>query len=160
MSQVQPFDEVFAPSAVCTVKDVSATKFINCFAKHMKRQGKFELPKWGDQVKTGVSKELAPYNPDWLYTRAASIARYIYIRGGAGVGSFKKVYGSQQRRGVCTEHFRKGSGAIVRYCMQQLEEMGIVEIDEKTGGRKVTPEGQREMDTVARQTKEEEEEDD
>ena len=44
--------------------------------------------------------------------------------------------------------------------MQQLEEMGIVEIDEKTGGRKVTPEGQREMDTVARQTKEEDEEDD
>jgi small subunit ribosomal protein S19e len=154
------FDDLFKPSAVCGVKDVAAQKFITCFAKHMKRQGKFELPKWGDQVKTGVAKELAPYNPDWLYVRAASVARYVYIRGGCGVGSFRKVYGSQQRRGVCTEHYRKGSGKIVRYCMQQLEEMGIMEIDEKTGGRRITPEGQREMDTVAFQTISEEDEDD
>lgn len=52
-----------------------------------------------------------------------------------------------------------GSGKIVRYCMQQLEEMGIMEIDEKTGGRRITPEGQREMDTVAFQTISEEDED-
>ena len=36
----QPFDEVFAVSAVCTVKDVTASKFISTFAKHMKRQGR------------------------------------------------------------------------------------------------------------------------
>ena len=53
-----------------------------------------------------------------------------------------------------------GSGKIVRYCMQQLEEMGIMEVDEKTGGRRITPEGQREMDTVAFQTMNEEEADD
>ena len=44
--------------------------------------------------------------------------------------------------------------------MQQLEEMGIVEVDEETGGRRLTPEGQREMDTVAVQVAEMEEEDD
>ena len=32
--------------------------------------------------------------------------------------------------------------------MQQLEEMGLVEQDEN-GGRKITKEGQRELDTVA-----------
>ncbi|CAD7936413.1 unnamed protein product [Amoebophrya sp. A25] len=151
------FDHVFGASSVCTVKDVKAQKFITAFAKHMKRQGKFELPKWADVVKTGVSRELPPMDQDWLYIRCASVARHIYNRGGSGVGAFRKVYGGQQRRGTCTSHFRKSSGKIVRYCMQQLEEMGIVEIDEK-GGRKVTPEGQREMDTVAVQTLEEDEE--
>ena len=35
-----------------------------------------------------------------------------------------------------------------------------MEVDEKTGGRRITPEGQREMDTVAFQTMNEEEADD
>jgi len=127
-------------------------------AKHMKTQGKFELPKWADVVKTGVHKELAPLNPDWLYVRAASIARHVYNRGGSGVGSFRKVYGGQQRRGTCTNHFKSASGKVIRYCMLQLEEsLGIIEVDEK-GGRKLTPEGQREMGTVAVQCLEEEEE--
>lgn len=154
------YDHLFTAQAICTVKDVPAQKFIESFAKHMKRQGKFELPKWADVVKTGVTRELAPMSPDWLYIRAASIARHIYNRGGSGVGSFRKVYGSQKRRGVCTNHFGKGSGKIIRYCMQQLEEMGIVEIDEENGGRRITPEGQREMDTVAVQITDEDDEDD
>ena len=44
-------------------------KFIEAFAQHLKRQGRFEIPKWGDVVKTGTHKELAPYDPDWLYVR-------------------------------------------------------------------------------------------
>lgn len=154
------YDHLFTAKQITTVKDVPAQKFIDSFARHMKRQGKFELPKWADVVKTGVTRELAPFNSDWLYVRAASIARHIYNRGGSGVGSFRKVYGSQKRRGVNTKHFGKASGKIIRYCMQQLEEMGIVEIDESNGGRRLTPEGQREMDTVAVQIKEEEDEDD
>eukprot|EP00392_Amoebophrya_sp_AT5.2_P010091 g10144.t1 len=154
------FDALFGAATVCTVKDVKAQKFITAFAKHMKRQGKFELPKWADVVKTGVSRELPPMDQDWLYIRAASVARYVYNRGGSGVGAFRKVYGSQQRRGTCKPHFCKSGGKIIRYCMQQLEEIGILEVDEKTGGRKITPEGQREMDTVAVQTLEEDDDED
>ncbi|CAD7942630.1 unnamed protein product [Amoebophrya sp. A120] len=153
------FDHLFGAERACTVKDVKAQKFITALAKHMKRQGKFELPPWADVVKTGVSRELPPMDQDWLYIRAASIARHVYNRGGSGVGAFRKVYGGQQRRGTCTSHFRKSSGKIIRYCMQQLEEIGIIEIDEKTGGRRITPEGQREMDTVAVQALDEEDED-
>ena len=50
-------------------KDVPHGKFIEAFAQHLKRQGRFEIPKWGDVVKTGTHKELAPYDPDWLYVR-------------------------------------------------------------------------------------------
>ena len=133
---------------VVTVKDVEAAKFIKAFAQHLKRQGRFEIPKWSDVVKTGVSKELAPYDPDWLYTRTASIVRKVYIRGGSGVGGFSKVYGSQYRRGTQTNAWNTGSRKIIRYILIQLEEMGLVEQDEN-GGRKITKEGQRELDTVA-----------
>merc|ERR1712224_887708 len=132
-----------------TVKDVSAEKFIEAFAQHLKRQGKFEIPKWADLVTTGRTKELAPYDPDWIYTRASSMVRKIYIRGGVGVGAFRKIYGGQFRRGTCTNTFCKGSGKILRYILQQLEEMGLVEQDDETGGRKISNEGQRELDTVA-----------
>merc|ERR1712217_327964 len=113
-----------------------------------KRQGRFEIPKWADVVKTSTAKELPPMNPDWLYIRAASMVRKIYIHGGAGVGGFCKVYGGQKRRGTCTNIFCKGSKKIARYVLQQLEEMSLVEQDEN-GGRKITNEGQRELDTVA-----------
>merc|ERR1719329_240841 len=145
----QAYDHHFTGGKeVVTVKDVSADAFIKAFSQHLKRQGRFEIPKWGDVIKTGVSKELAPYDPDWLYVRTASMVRKVYIRGGTGVGGFRKVYGSQKRRGTCTNTFGKASGKILRYVLQQLEEMGLVEQDEE-GGRKITKEGQRELDTVA-----------
>jgi ribosomal protein S19E (S16A) len=36
----------------------------------LKNNDKFVVPKWVDTVKTGVHKELAPYDPDWYYIRA------------------------------------------------------------------------------------------
>merc|ERR1711862_388581 len=112
-----------------------------------------------DLVKTGTLKELAPLDPDWIYVRTASLVRKIYIRGGSGVGAFTKVYGKQQRRGTCTNKSSTGSGKVCRYILQQLEEMGLVETDEE-GGRKITKEGQRELDTVAVQAATEENEED
>lgn len=53
-----------------TVRDVSAAKFIAAYADVLKNNDKFVVPKWVDTVKTGVHKELAPYDPDWYYIRA------------------------------------------------------------------------------------------
>mmetsp|Transcript_28756 Transcript_28756/g.92398 ORF Transcript_28756/g.92398 Transcript_28756/m.92398 type:complete len:162 (-) Transcript_28756:19-504(-) len=151
---VQFYDADFKEGLkVKTVKDVEADKFIVAFAQHLKRQGRFEIPKWADVVKTSRSKELPPSDPDWLYVRTASMVRKVYIRAGTGVGGFRKVYGGQQRRGTQTKHFCKSSGKVARYVLQQLEEMGLVEQDEN-GGRKITKEGQRELDTVAVQAAE------
>merc|ERR1719169_377487 len=128
---VAKYDDLFKEDkTVVTVKDVEAEKFIKAFAQHLKRQGRFEIPKWADIIKTGVSKELAPYDPDWLYVRTASMVRKIYIRGGIGTGAFSKVYGGQRRRGTCTKVFSTSSRKIARYILQQLEEMGLVETDE------------------------------
>ena len=58
------------------------------------------VPKWADIVKTGIHKELAPYDADWYYIRCAAVARHLYLRPGVGVGSLRKVYGGAQNRGA------------------------------------------------------------
>ncbi|ONK76333.1 uncharacterized protein A4U43_C03F26500 [Asparagus officinalis] len=107
-----------------------------------------ELPQWTDIVKTGRFKELAPYDPDWYYIRAASMARKIYIRQGIGVGGFQKIYGGRKRNGSRPPHFCKSSGAIARNILQQLQAMNIIEVD-PSGGRKITSQGRRDLDQVA-----------
>ncbi|MFS7970936.1 putative ribosomal protein S19e [Helianthus anomalus] len=107
-----------------------------------------ELPEWTDIVKTATFKELAPYDPDWYYIRAASIARKIYLRGGLGVGGFQRVYGGRKRNGSAPPHFCKSSGGIIRHILQQLETMKIIDMDPK-GGRRITSNGRRDLDQVA-----------
>ncbi|KAG6485969.1 hypothetical protein ZIOFF_054536 [Zingiber officinale] len=131
-----------------TVKDVSPHEFVKAYSAHLKRSGKIELPEWTDIVKTGRFKELAPYDPDWYYIRAASMARKIYLRQGIGVGGFQKIYGGRKRNGSRPPHFCKSSGAIARHILQQLQVMNIIEIHPK-GGRKITSQGQRDLDQVA-----------
>ncbi|PWA46467.1 ribosomal protein S19e, Winged helix-turn-helix DNA-binding domain protein [Artemisia annua] len=131
-----------------TVKDVSPHEFVIGYAAHLKRSGKMELPEWTDIVKTATFKELAPYDPDWYYIRAASIARKIYLRGGLGVGAFQRIYGGSKRNGSAPPHFCKASGGIVRHILQQLETMKIIDMDPK-GGRRITSSGRRDLDQVA-----------
>ncbi|EFJ08602.1 hypothetical protein SELMODRAFT_153225 [Selaginella moellendorffii] len=131
-----------------TVKDVSSHEFVRAYAAHLKRSGKVELPPWTDIVKTSVAKELAPYDPDWFYVRAASMARKIYLRGGIGVGAFKKIYGGSKRNGARPSHFCKSSGAIARHVLKQLEKIDIIEKEPK-GGRRITSQGRRDLDQVA-----------
>merc|ERR1712113_784334 len=56
-----------------TLKDVPAGKFIEAYAEFLKKSNKIELPSWVDIVKTGHYHELAPYDDDWFYTRAAAM---------------------------------------------------------------------------------------
>lgn len=81
---------------------------------------------------------------------AASIARKIYIRGGIGTGEFRKIYGGRKRRGMKPSHSSKAAGGLIRYSLQQLEKIGVVEKDAR-GGRRITSKGQAEMDTQASQ---------
>ncbi|GMH27021.1 hypothetical protein Nepgr_028864 [Nepenthes gracilis] len=127
------------------VKDISPREFVKAYAAHLKRSGKIELPHWTDIVKTGVHKELAPYDPDWYYIRAASMARKIYLRGGLGVGAFRRIYGGRKRNGSRPPHLCKSGGAIARHILQQLQDINIIDIDPK-GGRRITSSGQRDLD--------------
>ncbi|MEW5305157.1 MAG: hypothetical protein WDW38_002046 [Sanguina aurantia] len=134
-----------------SVKDVSAEEFIKAYSAHLKSNDKIQLPTWVDVVKTGSYKELAPYDPDWYYVRAASIARKVYIKQGCGVGHFRNHYGGRnKRKGTVPEHFAKAAGGLVRHIMKQLESVGLLEKSNGVkGGRKITSNGQRDMDQIA-----------
>merc|ERR1712167_143513 len=109
-----------------TVKDVPADAFIKACADFLKRQPKFDVPKYHDIVKTGTLKELAPYDEDWFYVRAAS---------GTHVGT-------------CKAHFATASGAIIRKAMLELEKLEMMEHC-SDGGRIITSKGRAEMDRIA-----------
>merc|ERR1712032_573382 len=130
------------------VKDVTAAAFIDAYAAFLKRGGKVDVPMWSDIVKTGVHKEHGPYNPDWFYVRVAAVARHVYVRGTCGVGGLKKAYGSSYRRGTMPSHHQDGSGSIARKVLQTLETLKIVE-KAPNGGRRITREGQRDLDRIA-----------
>merc|ERR1712097_97748 len=133
-----------------TVKDVPADEFIKACADYLKRQPKFDVPKYHDIVKTAVHKELAPYDEDWFYIRSASIARKVYLRKGTGVGALKKWYGGSngQHRGTRKAHFTTASGAIIRKAMHELEKLEMME-HSSDGGRVITSKGRAEMDRIA-----------
>ena len=136
------------------VRDVSAAAFIKAYAEHLKRSGKMELPKWWDIVKTGTHKELSPYDKDWYYIRAASIARKVYLRQNTGVGALKKVYGSAGRRGVRSQKHHDANGGIIRNILHQLEAMKVVEKCPEgptKGGRRISSHGRQDLDRIAGQ---------
>ena len=134
----------------CTVKDVAPFDFVVAYAAQLKRSGKVEVPKWVDIAKTAHWKELAPYDPDWYYIRAAAIVRKVYLRQGTGVGALKKRFGGAYRRGAAPERHQDGAGGLIRTILLSLDELNITEAHGK-GGRKVTRTGQQALDLVAGQ---------
>lgn len=87
-----------------------------------------------------------------LVSTAAAVARRVYLIQGLGVGHFRRVFGgrSNPKGSVAPEHFAKASGGVIRHTMKQLESLGLLEKVENTKGRRVTREGRRQMDLVAR----------
>jgi len=131
-----------------TVYDVPADLLINQVAKDLNENNdKISSPEWTSLVKTGVHKERKPENVDWWYVRCASILRRIYIDGPVGINSLRTFYGGKKDRGVTPETFRKGSGAIVRGALHQLEDAGYIQkVDAE---RIVTPEGKSFLDKTS-----------
>jgi small subunit ribosomal protein S19e len=144
------------------VRDISAQAFIEAYSSHLKRSGKLEVPTWADIVKTGAYKELAPYDQDWYYVRAAAVARHIYLRKDVGVGALIKLHGGRNRRGNRPSHHGNASASVQRKICQSLEKIGVLE-QGPNGGRRISQDGQRDLDRIATavvEAEREEEEDD
>lgn len=128
-----------------TVYDVPANLLINHVAKDFNEDNdKINPPEWTTLVKTGVHKERKPENNDWWYVRCASILRRVYIDGPVGINSLRTFYGGKKDRGVTPETFKKGSGAIVRNALHQLEDAGFIQ--KVDAGRIITPQGKSFLD--------------
>merc|ERR1719336_1124136 len=135
-----------------TVKSVPPHLFTIALADHFKKSGKFELPDWHDLIKTAPFKEMPPMDPDWYYTRCASVARRVYLHGGLGVGGFSRVFGGRNRRGSKKPHWARASKGLIRHMLAALQEADIVAKRKK--GRWITQNGQRELDIIAGQVAE------
>lgn len=138
-------------------RDVAAQDFINAYASFLQRQGKLEVPGYVDIVKTSAGNEMPPQDSEgWFYMRAASVARHIYMRKQVGVGKLNKLYGGAKNRGARPQKHVDASGSINRKVLQALQKIGVVEISPK-GGRRISENGQRDLDRIAAQTLEEDE---
>jgi len=111
-------------------------------------------PPWASIVKTGSHAERPPQNADWWYTRCASLLRKVYLHGPVGIQRLRSEYGGRKDMGVKPEHSRKGSGAILRKALQQLEKANLVETQPKRG-RIVTTKGRSLLDRLSTEIKKE-----
>ncbi|MDI6885675.1 MAG: 30S ribosomal protein S19e [archaeon] len=132
-----------------TVYDVPPDKLVRVVGEKLKKNKAISLPKWGINVKGMANKELPPQDKDWWWVRCASVLRQIYIHGPVGVARLRTRYGGRVGRGVKRERFREASGKIIREVLSQLERAGYVTKTKK--GRKISPEGQKFLDTTARE---------
>lgn len=110
----------------------------------------FKQPEWSYFVKSGISKQRPPQDPDFWCRRAASILRQVYTKGVVGVSRLKTRYGGRKKRGVKPEHFYKASGKIIRTILQQAEKAELLEKYNESGraGRKLTEKGRELMEGV------------
>lgn len=136
-----------------SVNNVPADELISRAAKELKKLNELKPPFWADFVKTGMSRERTPVNPDWWYVRAASVLRKTFVFGPIGVSKLRVDYGGRKNRGVAGEHTFKGSGNILRKVFQQLEKAGLVKQAKKGNhkGRIATPKGVSFLDKISNQ---------
>ncbi|MCS7145187.1 MAG: 30S ribosomal protein S19e [Nitrososphaerota archaeon] len=131
-----------------SVKLVEPLQLIRATARYLKENKLVSPPKWVSFVKTGVSKDRPPADPDWWYIRCAAILRKLYVRGdGLGVSRLRKHYGGRHRMGHRNPHFAPGSGSVVRKALQQLEAAGLVEKTKK--GRFLTRRGRELLEEMS-----------
>ena len=123
-----------------TAYDVPAKELIDELAKKLRNEKEVVEPENSSFLRTGVHKENPPDNPDWWYTRCASILRKIYINNGMGIERLRAEYGGKRNRGSKPYKARSGSGSIARRALQQLEKAGYVK-RVKGKGRILTPKG-------------------
>lgn len=133
------------------VYEMPANEYNEKLANILKEMPEFKQPDWSYFVKTGVAKAKPPQDENFWYKRAASILRQIYTHRIAGVNRLKTRYGSLKNRGMQPEHFRKGSGKIIRTILQQAEKAGLLEKFNERGkraGRILTKQGKELLEGV------------
>lgn len=64
------------------------------------------------------------------------------------------LFKGRKRNGTAPSHFCRGNSSVARKVLQSLEGMKLVEKDTATGGRKLTPQGRKDLDRIAAQVNE------
>lgn len=129
--------------------DVPSDKLIAALAEQMKSVPAVQQPDWARYVKTGSHAERPPTNPDWWFTRAASLLRKLYLHGPVGLGDLEKVYGGTKALHYYPKHHRDAGGSSIRRILKQLEQAELVGKTPK--GRVLTSKGRAMLDRTSRE---------
>jgi len=78
----------------------------------------------------------------------AAVARHIYLRKDVGIGALTKLHGGRNRRGNRPSHHADSSASVQRKVCQSLEKIGVLEKSDN-GGRRISQDGQRDLDRIA-----------
>jgi small subunit ribosomal protein S19e len=135
---------------VSPVYSLPSEEFNSKLAEIVKAMPEFKRPEWSLFIKTGVSRDRPPKDPDFWYKRVASILRQMYVRKVTGVNRLRTRYGGKQNRGYKPEKFVKASGKIIRTILQQAESAELVEkiVSGRRAGRGLTEKGRTLLDGV------------
>ena len=139
-----------------TVLDVPANKFINELAAFFKEKSVIKLPKYAPLVKTSRSNDCEPINPDYIFYKAAAIARKLYLTKSknVGVGSLRVMFSKKERRGSQPPKTFRAGGKIIRDLVIQLKNAKYIanygeKEDETNSGLYLTKSGRSQLDKIA-----------
>jgi small subunit ribosomal protein S19e len=129
---------------MANVYETKASTVIDAAAQALK--GKVNKPAYVNFVKSGAGRERTPADPDFWYTRCASILRKIYINGPVGVSRLRVWYGNRQEHVIHKKHFVKAGGSMIRDALIELEKLNYVK--NTKAGRIITPQGKSFLDKI------------
>jgi len=128
---------------------VPASQFIEKLAKYIKENvEQVQPPTWAAVAKTGSHVEKQPQDPDWWYTRAASVMRKVYVHGPIGLEQLRSDYGGRKGFHVSPNHASKAGGSNIRKILQQLESAGLIQVT-RPKGRVMTPKGRKMLQEIS-----------
>jgi len=131
-----------------TIFDVPADRLIERLATKLTGYDGITPPEWASFVKTGTHRERAPVREDWWHVRAAAVLRKVYIKGPIGIERLAAEYGGRSDRGSSPYHAVRGSRALIREMLQQLEKSTLVK-KERGIGRSITDTGRSLVDNTS-----------
>jgi small subunit ribosomal protein S19e len=91
---------------------------------------------------------MAAFPYQYSFTCSAAVARHIYLRKDVGIGALAKLHGGRNRRGNRPSHHHDASASVQRKICQSLEKIGVLEQTDN-GGRRISQDGQRDLDRIA-----------
>ncbi|MDG6917003.1 MAG: 30S ribosomal protein S19e [Nitrososphaerota archaeon] len=127
--------------------DVPSGKLISALAEQMKSLPSVQEPEWAKFVKTGSHAERPPTNPDWWFSRAASLLRKVYLHGPIGLSDLERAYGGSKALHYFPKHHRDAGGSSIRVILRQLEQAELVSKTPK--GRVLTSKGRAMLDKIS-----------
>jgi small subunit ribosomal protein S19e len=149
-----------------TFYDVPADLLNPALAQKLSDISGISRPDWAAFVKTGVHRERPPTQENWWELRCAALLRKVAREGPIGVNALAQAYGGKKDNGSNPHTPAMGSRHIIRTALQQLQDVGLVEMKEtKTvssesgdqklfAGRNISAAGQKILDEVAHSVRE------